>query len=314
MTSAVEPGAGAEFDVEVAWADLTLVGTIHLPGGDRPPPVMLMIQGSGPADRECDGYFAEIRSAFLTRGIATCAVDKPGCGDSTGDWREHDLAARADQAAAVIASLRRHGEIDGRRIGVWGQSQGGWVVQQLAAAGNGLACAAINSGPSIGVTDQDEFATEHLLRRDGFGDAEVDEALAYTRALHRAARSGAAFETVLNDIVAPVVDRRWYALGPTADDAAEWELMTRFVEEAYDPIDALRRIDIPVLAVFGGLDVLVPAWRGAAETGTALAAAGTRDATVTVFPGGDHRIRVTDGGFAAGYLDLLGDWTAHRLG
>lgn len=301
-----------ELDVEID--DLRLAGTLHLPEGEPPYSAMVMVQGSGPADRDCDGYFDPIRAAFLSRGIATCAVDKPGCGASTGDWREHDLAARAEQIVAVVAALRDQPSIDAHRIGVWGQSQGGWVVQQLAAADHGLACAIANSGPSIGVAEQDEYATEHTLRRDGFGDAEVEEALAFTRALHGAARTGAAFDAVLRDLVDPVADRSWYGLGLTAEHAPDWELICRFASEDYRPVDALRRISIPFLAVFGGLDVLVPAWRGAAETGTALAAAGALDATVTVVPLGDHRIRTPGGdAFATGYLDLLGDWAARRL-
>lgn len=48
-----------------------------------------MLQGSGPADRTSDGYFTPIQDALLARGIGTCAFDKPGCGESTGDWREY---------------------------------------------------------------------------------------------------------------------------------------------------------------------------------------------------------------------------------
>ena len=300
-------------DIAVDWSDLTLAGSLHRPSDDGPHPAIVMIQGSGPADRDSDGYFVEIRQAFLDRGIATCAVDKPGCGASTGDWREHDLAARREQMSAVIAAIGRHPGIDPARVGVWGQSQGGWIVQQLAADGNGLACAIANSGPSIGVAEQDLHACEHTMRRDGFDDADIDDALAFTRSLHQAARDGVPFETVVRELVAPVADRPWYRLGLTADDEGDWELVGRFLDEDYRPVESLSRIAVPFLAVFGGLDVLVPAWRGVAEVGTALAAAGAPDAAVTVFPLGDHRIRVPGGAFAPGYLDLLGsgprlDW------
>ena len=88
--------------------------------------------------------------------------------------------------------------------------------------------------------------------------------------------------------------------------------MRRFMGEAFDPLTALRRVAVPFLAVYGGRDVLVPAWRSAAETGEAVAAADTSDATVVVFPTGDHRIGEA-GEFVPGYLDLLGDWAARRL-
>ena len=215
--------------------------------------------------------------------------------------------------ARVVEHVRNRIEIDAGRVGVWGQSQGGWVVQQMASGDLGLACAIANSGPSIGVVEQDRYACEHTMRRDGFDDADIAEALDLMRALHEAARSGVPFDTVMREVITPVAERPWYRLGLTDDDAGEWDLMTRFVAEDYRPVDALRSVAVPFLAVFGGLDVLVPAWRGAAEVGTALATAGLADATVTVFPSGDHRIRLRNGEFAPGYLDLLGEWAASRL-
>src|SRR4051812_31423527 len=99
----------------------------HPPPAPAPPfhPAVLMLQGSGPADRDSGGYFPPIRDAFLARGIAVFSFDKPGIGSSTGDWRHYALMDRADQALAALALLREHHVIDGARVGVWGQSQGG---------------------------------------------------------------------------------------------------------------------------------------------------------------------------------------------
>jgi pimeloyl-ACP methyl ester carboxylesterase len=77
---------------------------------------------------------------------------------------------------------------------------------------------------------------------------------------------------------------------------------------------ALERIRIPFMAICGGQDVLVPAWRCAQETGDALERARNPDATVVVFPGGDHRMQdATTGGFVDGYLELLCDWIVRRI-
>jgi uncharacterized protein len=49
---------------------VTLAGTLHLPSSDPPHPAVVMLQGSGAADRDGGGYFRPIRDAFLRRGIA----------------------------------------------------------------------------------------------------------------------------------------------------------------------------------------------------------------------------------------------------
>ena len=71
MTSTVE--------IDVGWRGEVLAGTLHLPS-DELLATMLMMQGSGPADRDADGYFDAIRGTFLRRGVATFSFDKPGCG------------------------------------------------------------------------------------------------------------------------------------------------------------------------------------------------------------------------------------------
>lgn len=100
----------------------------------------------------------------------------------------------------------------------------------------------------------------------------------------------------------------------TIDGPADWRLISRFVRERYEPREALSQVRCPYLAAYGGLDLLVPAWRSAEETGHALNQSDNPDVTVVVFPKGDHRLRdATSGDFVPGYLDLLGDWTAGRV-
>jgi len=104
----------------------------------------------------------------------------------------------------------------------------------------------------------------------------------------------------------------WY--GYLSIDAAEdWGGMSRFVTERYEPSEALAMARCPFLAIFGALDVLVPAWESAAIYSRALREAGNQDGTIVVFPQGNHRIQIDRGrAFATGYLDMLGDWVARR--
>lgn len=303
-------------DLTFGWNGLTLAGTVHYPAAEGVPPIVLMLQGSGPTDRTSNGYFDPIRRTFLQRGIATFAFDKPGCGHSTGNWRRHGLEDRADQAVAAIDLLRDHGAIDSDRLGVWGQSQGGWLAQMLAARIPDLAFAIANSGPTIGVAEQNLYGCEHTLRHQGFTESDIRAALSFVDGVHGAARDGEAFESIDARLLNAARQQPWYQY-LIIDDADDWAEACLWATETYDPPVSLARITCPFLAVYGGLDVLVPPWRGASETGGALQAAGNADATVVVFPTGDHRIQdpaSESGAFVPGYLDLLGDWAARRAG
>lgn len=302
-----------EVQLRFDWDRQRLAGSLHLPAGAGPWPAVVMAQGSGPADRDSGGYFLPIRETFLRRGIATYAFDKPGCGSSSGDWRHYGLVGRAGQLGAALDMVRNHRSIDGDHVGIWGHSQGGWVVHMLASQRVGLAFAVASSGPTIGVSEQILHDCEQTLRGRGSGDEEIRRALALTRRLHRAAADGAAFETILSTLLEPARCEPWYDDYPMVDGAEDWEHVQRLIGEPFEPVSALRRVECPFLAVYGGLDRLLPPWQGAQETGQALAMAACADATVIVFPFGDHRIQDTrTRQFVDGYLDLLGDWMLRR--
>src|SRR5262249_3630022 len=160
---------------------------------------------------------------------------------------------------------------------------------------------------------QDYYGVEHTMRAEGKTEEQIERAIALVSALRAAASRGDDYETVEQELLMPVRGQPW-ADYFTIEDAEDWGLMCRFAAERYEPAEALAQVRCPVLAVFGALDLLLPAWESAQIYDTALREAGNTDATIVVFPQGNHRIRV-DGGaaFAPGYLDLLADWACHRV-
>jgi pimeloyl-ACP methyl ester carboxylesterase len=302
-----------EDPLHFAWNELDLAGTLRVPDRAESHPVVVMLQGSGPADRTSDGYFTQIQDAFLARGIGTFSFDKPGCGESTGDWREYALEARADQVVAALEAVQAHPIVRDGCVGIWGQSQGGWLVQMLASTIADLPFAVANSGPSINVAEQNLFGCEHAMRAEGSSESEIELALEFLEDPHRAALIGSSYEDVEAQSLKSARDQPWYGY-MTVTDAEDWQGVLSFVREGYEPLLALEGIRTPFMAIYGERDVLLPAWRSAQESGDALGRAGNPDATVVVFPGGDHRIQdATTGGFVDGYLDLLVDWVVHRV-
>lgn len=291
----------------------TLAGTLHLPDGEGPQPVTVMLQGSGVADRESGGFFPPIRAAFLDAGVGVLSWDKPGVGESSGDWRARTLFDRADEALAAIAWLRGHPGVDAGRVGIWGHSQGGWVGP-LTASQIDPAFLVINSGPGIGVDAQDLYGVEHTLRAAGGGDHEVAEALTFTRALHEAARRGDPYEEVAERLLRPAEGTpagEYFAM----DGPEFWGFFVANAQQPYDPVAALERVTCPVLANFGELDRLVPVAESIRIFEKAFAKAGNADVTIRVYPGADHRIRVGEPlRFAEGYLTEMAAWVAARAG
>ena len=97
-------------------AGVTLSGTLTVPLSKKPSPVVLLISGSGPLDRDealCPYQQLRYRNIghkpflvladYLTRqGIAVLRWDKRGCGKSTGNY---DKATTQDFASDVFAGV-----------------------------------------------------------------------------------------------------------------------------------------------------------------------------------------------------------------
>jgi 2,6-dihydroxypseudooxynicotine hydrolase len=114
--------------VEIPFEGARLFGVLRLPTGAGPHPVVVLLPG-------LDSTKEELRSTeetFLDRGLATFSVDGPGQGEA-----EYDLPIRGDWSApaeAIMAALEELPEVDGRRVGVWGVSLGGYYAPRVAAA------------------------------------------------------------------------------------------------------------------------------------------------------------------------------------
>jgi len=135
--------------------------TLTLPPGAGPFPAVAMVHGSGPATREEFQAFA----AYLElEGVAVLADDKRGVGQSTGvypgelaspqtiDVLAHDAQTEARYLAALSG-------IDRRRVGLFGDSQAGWIIPLAASREPDVRFAVAVVGPTVTVGESDLWAS-----------------------------------------------------------------------------------------------------------------------------------------------------------
>jgi len=117
-------------------ADIVLAGTLTLPKGPGKHPVMVLISGSGPQDRneELVGHkpFLVI-SDYLTRnGIGVLRFDDRGVGQSTGEFKKSTSLDFASDVQSAVAYQKSRKDIDNRNIGLIGHSEGGVIAPMVA--------------------------------------------------------------------------------------------------------------------------------------------------------------------------------------
>jgi uncharacterized protein len=288
--------------------DVSLAGSLWLPAGE-PTAVVLMHPGSGPSDRDNDVFFPPIREHLLGAGVAVSSFDKRGVGRSTGRWEDAAIEEQAADALACVVALES--ELPGVPIGLFGHSQGGWVVVEAASRSTRVAFVVTSSGPGVSPGEQERYATRAYMGKAGIPEAELDEVGRYFDRLVSMMRTGVPFEEVRRGIEAegfPDAFER-LSLPFLPANEAEWSFMAALVD--YDPRPALERIEAPVLALFGADDPLVP---------VAESVAAYRDSvrperlTVAVLGGGNHRVQHGDPpALVDGYLETLADFVVRAV-
>jgi pimeloyl-ACP methyl ester carboxylesterase len=284
-----------------------LAGLLSVPASSGRHPAVALIRGAGPSERD-EG--APILEHFVRRGIAVLSYDRPGAGVSSGDWRLQTVPYdRAQEALAAVRFLRGSADVDAECVGLWGISQGGWVVPLAASLSGGVAFIITVSGPGVSPVAQNLYDIEMRLRADGFGDEQVRAAVAYVAAVAEAARRKWSYERLYDAVLRDAEGQPWYEYSPVPD-AGLWEVALH-TDQDYDPEPVLERVKCPVLVIFGERDVAVPVRRSVEVYEQALTRGGNRDFTIKVFPGADHGIRV-GGEFAPSYLELMSEWILER--
>ncbi|MEO7294593.1 MAG: alpha/beta fold hydrolase [Candidatus Limnocylindria bacterium] len=156
--------------------DVHLAGQLWLPA-EHPRGALLIVPGSGPSDRHNDVFFPPIREHLLGNGIAVSSFDKRRVGGSTGDWLTAGIVEQADDTIAAFEVLKRSHDLADGPIGLFGHSQGGWVVLDAAAREGEVAFVVTSSGPGVSPAQQERHAAADGLRRAGLASAEIESAL-----------------------------------------------------------------------------------------------------------------------------------------
>jgi pimeloyl-ACP methyl ester carboxylesterase len=281
--------------------DVSLAGSLFLPPV-KATATMLMHPGSGPSDRDNDVYFPPIREHLLEAGVAVCSFDKRGVGGSTGRWQDAGIIAQADDLLACAATLLSDPGVP-RPLGLFGHSQGGWVVVEAAGRNPPIAFVVASSGPGVTPAEQERYSHRTYLANNGVTESEMHEALELFDKLVEALQRGSTYEDVRSEIepeqLPDVYRGRNLVLLP--DDEELWGFLLRMFD--YDPRAALERIRVPVLALFGADDPLVPV---TASVTVYREAVQPELLSVAVFPGADHRMQTRDSSRLTGrYLETL---------
>ena len=293
-----------------------LQGTLCIPRAAGRHPAVVLVHGSGSETRW--GTNRYIADRMARAGIAALIYDKRGSGESGGDWRTSSYEELARDALAAVDLLDARSDIDARRIGIHGHSQGG-VIGPLAAT---LAPQKLSfivaedtfAGPQF---EQDIYRVSKAIRGLKLTPADESKAMEIYSMFVAAARGAVPYET-FEAAAAPYRNAAWYDWMQFPPQGS-WVWTFGRLNGAFDTMPLWRQVRVPVLLIYGEKDALGPVDDYIARISGALDQSNT-PYTALIAPGAVHNLTIQpeeNGPFfwwrqAPGIVDVVVDWTRRQ--
>jgi len=340
-----EPKRPLPYDEEEAFfenkkAAIKLAGTLTLPKGNGPFPVVLLITGSGAQNRDEEllGHrpFLVLSDYLTRRGLAVLRFDDRGVGQSTGDFSKATSLDFAGDVKSGIAFLKNHPRIDPKKIGLLGHSEGGIIAPLVAAESADVSFIVMLAGTGLTGDKIILLQSELISRADGEPEEQIKNNLEDTKktfAVLKSENDQKKAEEEITRILGQSFDRlseEYKKQQGITRDMIKTQVQTLFTPWlrfflSYDPLPALKKVKCPVLALNGGKDLQVPPGENLAAIEKALKDGGNLNYVIKELAGLNHLFQTANSGSPVEYikidetispvaLQIIGDWIVKQTG
>lgn len=248
-----------------------LSGTLTLPEGKGKFPLVILVSGSGPQDRNESlmGHqpFAVIADYLSRNGIAVLRYDDRGIGKSTGKFMTATSADFADDAEGAVAFALKNKRINSKAIGIAGHSEGGIIAPMVAARNAKVGFIILLAGPGLKGSEILLLQQELIGRAAGMPEDELQitkninsRIFALLDTVKTDADLKLGVEEIMNESFASMPDsllppnKELLIKQTVAQLQNPW--MRYFI--SYDPYPTLTQVKCPMLAMNGKNDLQVP--------------------------------------------------------
>ena len=292
-------------------AKVSLAGTLTLPSKEGVYPVVILISGSGPQDRNEEVFGHKpflVISDYLTRnGIGVLRYDDRGVGESTGDFATATSADFATDVESAITYLKTREEVDKTKIGLVGHSEGGLMAPMVASRSSDVAFIVLLAGPGV-PGDQLLLSQQRLIGiAMGTSDEILQENQATNKEIFEIVKQSKNLEQLKADLTSFItklvvenpseeqptgMSNEEFVVLQVEQIATPW--MRNFI--SFDPTPVLEKVKCPVLALNGEKDLQVAPNENLEGIKNALERGGNRKVRIKELAGLNHLFQESETG------------------
>lgn len=280
-------------------------GTITRPREEGKLPAVVLISGSGASDRDQTIFghktFLVLSHLLTKNGYAVLRFDDRGAGESEGDFSKTTIMDHAQDASAAVSYLLSRAEIDPKRIGLIGHSLGGDIAPAASLINPDISFMVLMAASTLPLKDVIIEQCDSIYSKMGVSKGAVElnreilETLFTTiNQQHDLGKIKEIAQDAINRYnprLAEISEADMRVLGIKApiNIAAYSKLLIPFMKYDlfYNPAETLERVNIPVFAINGDMDVQV-ASHNLDKISSILAKRGNRHNRVTLYKGVNH--------------------------
>jgi pimeloyl-ACP methyl ester carboxylesterase len=281
-------------DLSVTSGGVQLSGTFVRPANGPIRAALVFVPGRGCVNRGGGVRLLELLAAY---GVAGVSFDKRGVGQSQGNCRYGTIEQFTGDVLAAYDALRARAGSDSVKVGMMGNSAGGWTIVRAAARATRAPDFLITTvGPTVSVEQQQRDNARYITSRLKFTPEQQKRAIGYMDHMFASGNQEARYREMQALVTwakeVGFADQFFEDSDIPSSPAAVDSLWV--VLNNYDPAPDLARLNLPMLTLFGEVDEVVPP----AENVTALRRIAAKNPGlrpfIVVVPGGDHGLGVAD--------------------
>lgn len=300
--------------------DISLAAKIYKPNGEGPFPAVVLVHGS---KNQTMDYYTEYSKYFVKHGIVAVNYDKRGHGRSSGDLWTSTFTDLAKDAVAIVEHLQTLPYVDPQKVGLWADSQGGWIILIADSLSSEISFLINKAGPVCTPLEQTLYDYEQNYMRPGSTPGEVITELKVW------------YKDVFIFLTRDRNDSLWKKIKYVIDKYENTDYLKAGFDQYYlsilgvddkikpkdkvvldpsgrdfdfDPIPYLQRLETPMLYQIGTLDHL----NNVQACIDKIIEINNKDITLKVYEGADHGIQIQrkptilfKPNFPDGYLESL---------
>ena len=319
---------------------ILLAGTLTLPKKTGNYPIVVLISGNGPDDRDAEKFLHrpfQVLAEYLTmNGVGVLRYDDRGVGQSKGEFRTATTDDFKSDVESALEYLKKRPEIDKKKIALIGHGEGGLIASMIASKSSEIKCIAMLGAPGMRGDNLMILQAQSIATASGAPDEDVMKInKIYTKAFRII--SDSTDKRVMKEDVTDFLNMSFKRI-PESNGKPRGMSFDQYIDTKVDeltnpwmlsyikidPVDYFETVKCPVLVLHGEKDLEVPTESNILSIKNAFNKAQNNEVVIKVLPKLNHLMQECKTGLPSEYpsipeiistsaLDEVSDWVNAQM-